>query len=434
MHKRQFRRYDKGQLIIIASYGLIFLDIFTLSQARIEKYSNALPIVVPYITVSETISLPVWMAVVVALFAIGIINKQGKLTIDLIGTFFLIRIILGFIQIAWLLLNGKADTIRWGNYYLYVIELLIYFCSLSVFSYRSTDKYVRMIEIVSLIIAIETIWQCVIGILPKVSYISTWYKACMNIPIGSSNTIGALITPCLLSDLYENKKYDIKRVAFLGILAFAIILTKSRFSMIVCLTGFAYHLFSGFKNMTADQKRTRILCIFATLLLSIYFIVMYFSEIGIVIYGYSDYIYEGGIVNHLSSGRLSTTIKYLEYIIVNPIFGNGPNYEVSRAHNIIIDILYQNGVIGFLIFAIAIVKLLKKSRALSFDYLEMRFMHFYILFSVICSLGEISYFTGRVSDILFIPALAITRIIIVSRENLEIEMETVYKHNLLKTE
>lgn len=408
MYDMQYRRNGKEQIIIIAFYVLVLLDIFTFSEARIEGYSNVLPIVVPYVTVSNAISLPVWLAIVVILFVIGIMNSRGKITGDLFGAFFIIRILLGLIQIAWLIFSGQGETIRWGNYYLYIIELFMYFCSLCLFSYQNVDKYIKMIKTITLIIAIETIWQCIIGILPQVSYTSTWYKACMNIPVGSSNTLGAMISPCLIAMLFENKKIDIKRISFLCILATAVFLTKSRFSMAVCLVGFIFYLFSGFRSMTPNQKRIRVFGILITAVLSIYFIITHFVEIGIVLYGFSDYVTEGGVLNRLSSGRVSIIGRYLEYILSHPIVGNGPNYDFSRTHNIILDLLYQSGIIGFSIFSFAVVRLMRKTKAIKEEYTQIKFMHFYILFSLIGSLGEISFFTGRVSDILFIPALAFT--------------------------
>lgn len=411
MYKMEYKDNGESHLLIVTFYVLILLDIFTFSTARIEGFSNVLPIVVPYITVDNAVSLPVWMAAVVFLFVIGAIKKKGQVPVDLIGIFFITRILLGVIQISWLWVSGQAETIRWGNYYLYVIELLMYFCTICFFSYNGVNKYIDMIKTISLIIAVETIWQCVRGILPQVSYLSTWYKACMNIPVGSSNTLGAMISPCFIAVLFEKPKNTFRRI-LLAILAIAVFLTKSRFSMASCLIGLTTYLFSDFKNMSTNQKRIRLLGILVLVSLSLYFIITHLTDIGIVLYGFSDYVNEGGIINRLSSGRVSIIGRYLDKILEHPLFGNGPNYDVSRTHNIIIDILYQNGIIGFLIFAIAIVKMVKRLKLLKEDRSQTKFMYYYILFSLIGSLGEISFFTGRVSDVLFIPALAFSSMMI----------------------
>lgn len=390
-------------MLMILFFALILIDIVTFSEARIEGFQNVLPIVVPYISVSEAVSLPIWLILFMVIYIYQLISSNGKQNIDLFGFFFVFRIIGGFLQIAYYFFTGQSDSLRYGNYFLWFLELIIYFVCANGFHKEMLPSYIRLIKIVAIVIAIETIWQSVLGVLPQVSYTSTWYKACMNIPIGSSNTLATMITPCTVAVLLGNKRLHMKDIAYFVLSAIAIFLTKSRFSMLILLFSFVIFLLHDFKHLNRSRQFLRVILILATFGFFVAFVARYMNDIYTVIYGFSDYV-DGSVFNKLTSGRGSLITQYLGLFLNHPLIGNGPNYVYSRAHNIFLDLLYQNGIIGTGLFILAIVQTIKSSKKQKDDK-EISFLRIYLVVAIIGAMGEISFFTARVSDLLFIPAV-----------------------------
>ena len=87
--------------------------------------------------------------------------------------------------------------------------------------------------------------------------------------------------------------------------------------------------------------------------------------------GYSE---SGGDINNLLSGRLDVFENVIEQINKHPILGNGVTYEklgLIRAHNIFLQILYENGIIGFLgfiLFLVVAIRRVKKAKRINKFY------------------------------------------------------------------
>lgn len=389
-----------SEFVFLATFvAYLVFRLFAFTNEGIDTFDDVeqLSIVVPMVTFPSYLFLPVTILLICFCFFTTLVSKKFILTVDKLCYFFLIRLFFAVIQITTLTVLG--EIVYFGNYLLYVLELFFYLSCMSTFTRRIEEPFLKVLKLFTLLVAIETIIQSIIGVMPRCEYISTWYKSNMVIPIGASNTLSAIILPFLVAELF-NKEKTKYAIIYVIIATIAIVLTKSRFAMGILFV--AYFM----KLLRSKNKVVLIFFLGLSLLGLVYIIGEYGELIKTVAIGFSDEVTTGGTLNKLSSGRLGDYAIYFSKIFDYPLFGYGPNYERSRAHNIIIDVLYQNGIIGLLMFFVPLLLLIRKPKYNLQDS-TYNYLRIVVIVFLIQSLGEISFFTDIVCDFLFLSCVAL---------------------------
>lgn len=388
---------------VLALYLLLSLILYSPEALELQEENQLQRILVPYILISSFYRTILTTIFVLICCLVSLRYNKVNILEDRMMVFMLCRLLIGILQIG--ILSTIGVSIKYGNYYLYLLELLLYAACLKTFTdWNNTRSYLLVIKFFVFIVAVETIVQSVLVVMPQVPYVSLWYKANMNIPIGSSNSLSALLLPVTVAEMFRNDKKRWYGHLLLVLAIIAIILTKSRFAMFI--------LFLVFCKSYIINKKNALAILFGILVLIafLYFMIRHFEEFMIVMAGYSDEISSGGTMNKLSSGRLADVTSYFDVILNHPIIGFGPNYVKSRAHNIIVDLIYQNGIVGLVLFLSAVtflIKRFKKIKPISLASSQLYYVKMVFLTFLVQSLGEISFFTDFYCDLMFLPCVAI---------------------------
>lgn len=396
--------YNGRRKIVLFSIRIIyiwtFVEMFCVIPTTSEKFKNTIGTIIPYVSVPLNIKYLIMIIMSIILFLLAIIYRNGKVIWDKIIVFMVLRIALAVFQIFFFTVI-KGESVSTGNYLIWIVEFLLYF---SVLQYNEKEIRTQLeiyAKFISLVIAVQVYIQGMFRILPSVSYSSTYYKACMIIPVGESNFLSVLIIPGLVAMLFQEKK-KIRDNFFILICSGAIVLTKSRYAILILLVSFIYWTFM----VTENTKRSNLkkwLVVLIACGIAIVVLLDNRTEIISILYGYSDFVTTGGFLNKITSGRVGAFGGYFDKIIQHPLMGNGPNYLDSRAHNIVIDLLYQTGILFTVLFFDFFVETFRKARR---ELAKYDFFKIVILIMLIHSFGEISFFTSVIADILFFSCLA----------------------------
>lgn len=390
--KRQRKTDFVGILIIV----YLITSLLFASSDVLEEASKTLPIVVPYLFNS---SIEVIKYAIILFAFIGAFIKKGNLKLDGIAIALLFRVMIGCLQIFRVIFVFN-DEPRLGNYFLWLLDFLIY-----VMAYNAlpAESFLKMTYIFSLVISIEVIIQAILGVLPYVPYSEVYYKACLHIPIGSSNYLSTIVLPFLLASIMSCKEKNGIWYCCTLIQVIGVLLTKSRAGMLLLACGLLLLFIKHFRNM----KKWVVVVLPLLTFFAVYFIVRYQSEIVKVLSGYASVVSTGGLLNKLSSGRMDSIRDILDNMVKCPILGYGPNYKFSRPHNIVIDLLYQNGIIGLIVFAVEICGSLKKVNLQKKRSITNKYASIAVTVYVVNSFTEISILNSLLSDLMFFSLLSI---------------------------
>lgn len=333
--------------------------------------------------------------IIIIIIAISIIvYNKFKIKVDIISILLFIRIIFSIIP----LLYKEAPSFM-GNFMIQIIDLLSYFIAIN---YIDTQKrFIKILKIATFIIAIQVIVTAIFNI-SIVPYENISYKSFMLVPFGGSNFISVIILPILSAEIIcmDYKKNSMKNSIYILVLTIAIFLTKSR-TGIILLSG--VYIVSLTKIFIKGGKTVK--CI-ATLISGTIFIVVLICisnnaivDLKNIFSGFSSVVESGGILNKISSGRIDLFKEYINQFIYSPIWGNGCIYElgISRSHNLIIDILYQSGIIGMLTLLVTIYYYEIKTKKYRYDT-NIKYMRIIILIFFINSMIEISILNSVIID------------------------------------
>lgn len=387
------------ELVDLVFILFLAISILCATSATLEEAEKTLPIVVPYMYI-EKIDVVKYLLIAIA-FGWTFI-KRKSLILDKISIALMLRILIGIFQIFWIVvfLNGE---VRLGNYFLWLMELVIYVTAYNSYTITRAENFFKCSYIFSLIISVEVILQAVLGILPSVAYSDIYYKACLHIPIGSSNYLSTFILPCLVASIISCNHKDFTWIICSLIQVSGIILTKSRAGMLL-LMGILFLLFiKNFRHL----KKWMVVALFAFLPLLFYFLGTHLSEIVKVFQGYSSVVSTGGRLNKVLSGRMDSIGDVLNSIMKYPIFGYGPNYVFSRPHNIAIDLLYQSGMVGMIVFFYYIYILLKGQEKIKCKKATIQYAMAVIVVIIVNAFTEVSILNSLLSDLMFFPTVAI---------------------------
>ena len=365
---------------------------------ELQEENQLLPMIVPCFIIGGSLKIYIISVFIFFLFLFCII-RYGVLKKDAFLLFLLLRIALGIIMIP--IVNATGGVLRFGNYYLFLQELFLYWGCLTSTRSNTGAILIRVFKLFVFLVAIETIYQSVFGVMNQVPYISSWYKANMNTPAGSSNALSAIILPVMMATVFQKakNKFDMTLVFICTV---AIILTKSRWGMGIMIFGLILYYFRS--------KMTPLKLILGTsvVIIVVYLIISYWDVLKILVWGYGDEV-SGSTMDKLTSGR-TLNKYYIDTILNYPIIGYGPNYLEGRAHNIVLDVLFQSGIVGFGLFVASILNIVNKYlRNVKKDngYNVAHFFYIIVVVVLVQSLGEISFFTDIICDVIFLSSLAV---------------------------
>lgn len=381
-------------IILLLGALLLCCVSFSPDSMSLREENGLLPMLIPHITIASNLLLYAIFGFSFLIFLLGIFKRKQK---DSFSTFLWLRLIL-FAPIQFIIYMIIGDPISLGNYFIYLMEAILYVGCISCLDSNNLDGLKTVLRIVVAIIAVETIYQAVFGVLPEVQYVNPWYKSNLVIPAGATNTLSAIILPVLVAEYFSPMPNKRLSLLFIIICALAVILTKSRFAMGIMILAYII------VNRNNKAGKLAVAFFVLTLLALAYFLITNWDMVSVVLYGFSDEV-GGSTADNLSSGRVSGMSTFIDGFLDNPIFGNGPNYKESRAHNIIIDVLFQLGILGLFLFCYSIKTILRYHKKLISEN-NYQFFYAIVITSLVQSLGEITFFTDLICDMIFLPSLA----------------------------
>lgn len=334
-----YEKTDRKKLPFYYLYIFAYLLVIVICAESEALTNNG--VVIPFVRMNQAYPLLVvtFLGVVYTLLKKYI--KVDDITLLLIG-----RIILCFLPT--LFYDMPSSYI--GNFAVSCFPLLIYIfflnCDIDI------EKGTCILLWFGLVIAIQCIWAYLeIQQNGFATYNDLFYKNYFVIPIGATNNISAILLPLMIigDQTIDSRKYRIIYVLFL---LFALCLCKSRTGLIMAVLYLIVKLFIKERGKHATLKKV-LICFLPLIILVVTINLMgtsIWNSIYSLMLGYSSA--EDGI-NSLLSGRIGVFENVIENIKDHPIFGNGVTYEklgFVRSHNVFLQILYENGIIGLLGF------------------------------------------------------------------------------------
>ncbi len=323
--------------LFIALYLLIML-VFSGSQA-ITNHG----VVIPFIKIN-TAYLYLSLLIISTIYMCLVKFFEKSLTVDIVLVILFLRIVLNLIPV--MVRDLPADY--FGNFVTACFPFFIYLFLLN----QKID--IHRVRLMLIIFGMLVAAQCVLAYFMitrqgLATYDNLGYKACFVIPIGATNHIAAFLLPLLILGDRTIAKASL-RWPYVAFLLFAIFLTKSRTGLLLAL---AYLFVAVF----LPKSVRRFLKIHKIIQISLPFLVVgavvlalclgYWEKIQSLLMGFAE---KGEGLDGISSGRLTIYRNTFEFIFSNNfVLGHGVSYfllDYVSPHNIILQILYENGIIG----------------------------------------------------------------------------------------
>lgn len=315
----------------------------------------------------------------------GLYNK--KIKIDTVAILLLLKCCTDLISYV---INLEAQTDGYFGYFACsVTAFTAYFICLQMRGNYNVILYIFVLF--SVIVSTQTI---VTSIIAKVPYLELSYKSIMNIPWGASNIIASLLVPCFFLTFFLSSKW---KYIYAAIVIIAVILTKSRGGILLFIcTLVLYLIYLNHKSKNATSKNTVLLmlvAVVAIVLLSNERVIMFFE-------GYTL----GNANTDFTSGRLKIFKEDFLDSLNKPLFGHGlgvNNSNDTGSHNLLIDLLYKSGIIGFVLYGGALIFLfaeVKKHKLIN------SFCGIFVLVMLLNSMFEVCYFSYKCDTVFWIMA------------------------------
>ena len=355
----------KNNLILIYYFlSLIIFSFFADDNSYLVEN-----IIIPYIHQSFLgIHFTLSVVIIIMLFLI----RTNKIIIDCILIFLISRIVCTLIPILYIdVLNEPI-----GRLSVPIIALIAYYIGRQ---YTGQINEIVKINIMFMIIlSIQTIYTVVNMTVPY-DYLYAQY---IKIPLASSNLIAAYINPCIFLTLASYHGNLIIKFLFLIISFITIILTTSTGAILIF--SFMILIIYIFLNQNINKRIKIVSGIILILSLTVF---LWNSD---------------SSLNTLTHGRSDLIFNDLEGFYNNVLFGNGMNYENrgSGTHNILIDLLYQNGIVGFVLYIIPLTVIFSRIYSNKSIIPELLGCTLFLTAAFFESLIETSYFNYS-NDMIF---------------------------------
>lgn len=299
-------------------------------------------------------------------FILNII-KNTKYSITDNSVFLFIRCITCLIP---LLYTSETSTffshylVVWVTLFAYVMGMCCDICKL--------DLYSKLFAGFVVLLCIQVIWTFKSI---DVGYFDLSYKNYMNIPIAPSNVIATYLSPLLWIVVFNLNVRKLIKIMLSLLIIFSLILTKSRGGFVgLFITYIIYYMIKTRKQKMKIIIMLIVLCVILILLFQIPEVILFFE-------GFTAES-SSRSADSLTSGRLSLFSEGLNAFMHNPILGNGitqnATHNVVGAHNLIIQLLLESGVLGLILYVVPILRVLR----CSLRNIRQKYVLGFFLFSV----------------------------------------------------
>lgn len=348
-----------------------FVSILLFSFFMPENSYVAENVIVPHIKVSPLyIHFFLTIVIIIILF---LLKRRSKILIDDIMMFLFIRIVISIIPVLYI----ENATESFGLITIPIISAFAYLIGRQL--RRGVNSITKSHILFLVILSAQTLYTVTNMVVPNIIY----YEQHIKIPIGSSNLIAAYIVPSMLLIFFSrnfnrNLRYFVFIISFLSVVAS----TSIGALLILIIMSIIYYVYLNNKVGLSIKLSGVFIGLVAIVVMS--WIVISFNL------SISD-------LTHQRSDLIMSDVKLWSKHV---FLGNGMVYAGRGAgsHNILIDLLAQSGIIGFLLYTIPIFLVLKKL-LISKDYLMIGFK-MYLISTLLHSLIETSYF-NYTGDMLF---------------------------------
>lgn len=276
---------------------------------------------------------------------------------------FLLLLIRAIIMIIPLTYNNATMTYNAGNYLTNICAPLLY-----ILFRRDNREWqeigFRFFSFFGMALVCELI---IAWLMSEYSWLTTYYKFYMGIPLGKSNSIGCFLLSIYgMIDLNLAKLRKHIKTLLMVLLVIGGILIKSRSFFVVF---FIYYIikFIITKKKKINAKRF-IVCMLLLSSIVILF-AMYgdiFLDYGInfIVGNFYDISGSTSLFDRITSNRGEVLRKVYVHITDHPLLGNGLDYSAvggQFAHNLLVDLLFQSGIIGTFLYISAVGLSLRNS-------------------------------------------------------------------------
>lgn len=334
---------DKFQVVVVGVFALLYLFCTNVGDKNL-----------PYLKVM-VIDFHYNTLLVFILVLICFLLRQQK--VDVIFMLLLFRAFLLIIPIFY---NSKPLTYNLGYY---ITNLNICFLYIA---YKNNSRWDKKGMNILILFGIGIVCEVIYTVANlEYNWLYPYYKAFLGIPLGKSNTISCILLPIYLIVDLNLVKFEIKKkVIVQAILGCGLVLTKSRSALLVIVVFYLLKLILNSKRKI-DRKRFRIFLVSIGILFIMFLI---YSEriieyLGSFIFGNFNFLTEYSFYNRISSDRGTVVLRVLDDIGTHFLLGNGVDYSrVGNvfAHNVLVDVVYQSGIVGGLLYVSAVIIALKR--------------------------------------------------------------------------
>lgn len=323
----------------------LICSLFVLVFVEVES-SGSVPLNVFYIESNKGYFLLLFSVITLLL---TFIYKSYK-KIDLTVIFLLCKCVLDLIP--FFRGTNVGRTSYWYYYAMVLLMPLVYF----IFKQFSDDGefIINALTLFGLLLIIQV---AATAIYNGYSFTSSIYKNYLRIPIAHSNIIGVILLALLVLRLVYGKK-DKKNIVINIIYVFGLILIQSRGSWIFLIAWFSW---VWVKKLHEKKKDVQISLV---ILVILFFAVVFVSSERLQELLLSTTLDKSFDIYSMTSGRTKIWSLAVTKWLSNPWLGTGlgvTEYNIGRevistgVHNIIIDYAVQSGIVGIIVYAIAII-------------------------------------------------------------------------------
>lgn len=298
----------------------------------------------------------------IALVALGVLWFKKSLTTENSIVLFLLRIPLYAIPLLYI----RGDF-QWGLAYAIIQIPIVYSIG---YSYRGNISTILKIVLgVSIALMIE-VWWLIISTGTSI-FDSAVVKHVVKTFFGHANTTASFLTLfCIVCNEYFKDKNKIALIAYNVAIALTVILTASRFSLLVIIFYYGYH----FVKLVLKYKKSKILwgVIGGIALIGLIVVIWKWSTFWAVLQKFT--------FQSLTENRFRVYKDVLALFIRHPIFGRSAfayqAFDVKQAHNLILESLVQTGIVGTALYGLILFIVIKRFLAIK----DTRLKRFFLLF------------------------------------------------------
>lgn len=382
------------KVITITTIIYVLVSLFLFVFVNINGSTEFADYVVPHIN-GKPVIIHFAISIVYFLFLLVLFLLRGRIKFDVISCCLLIKIFLDFLTMFFTN-QSIIENIAW-----LAISVSAFISYFGIINSSISIKHIKFVSFTIIVFGTFVCWQVIYTFLHcSVSYSDPLYKIHMNIPYGGTNIISSFLIPIIVLCFFFIKKRIIKWLLiamFLG----CIVLTKSRGGIIL---GFFTLIFLLFVYGGFNKKIRQLLIIIS--FVAVVLLVFNSATIKSFFEGNAQVTSSKISLDSLSSGRIANWKQmFSEFEIKYVLFGMGMKpvlVDTTGAHNLLIDMIIRLGIIGSLIYGIALLTpfLIKRTNN------KKRNNYFLIMLAVIIinSMFEVCYFYYALDTVFWIYA------------------------------